>query len=242
MADNNLKEQQTKLFTNWKVAYQITPFIQDGVVCEEIFTQQKKHILFVLRDMNSSTECDLCEALRTHGSGWKTWNNVGRWTKALLDGEEEYPRDMSSTKRVEQLKRIAVMNLKKQGGGSRTSAEALEEAVKAQHENIYQQLRFYIPDLIVCCGLSSGKMKGNAVLMKEYVFPAGSTTEWEEVEFQNRTWWYYEAVIENRTIPVISFCHPQVTVLGQKRGHKDLFIPLYQDMLEIRKKWLEKAK
>lgn len=86
-------------------------FISDGIVDAEYY--ENPHILFVLRDMNCQSERNLCDELRKNGSGWKTWNNIGRWSKALLDGNEEYPHDMSKERRVEQLKRIAVMNLKK---------------------------------------------------------------------------------------------------------------------------------
>ena len=46
---------------------------------------------------------------------------------------------MSTDKRVEQLKRIAVMNLKKEGGTSRTSGNELLDSVKSQHDKIYDE-------------------------------------------------------------------------------------------------------
>ena len=70
---------------------------------------------------------------------------IGRWTKALLDGNEEYPHDMSTDKRVKQIKRIAVMNLKKEGGTSRTSGNELLDSVKSQHDKIYDEIEQY-PD------------------------------------------------------------------------------------------------
>ena len=86
--------------------------------------------------MNCQSERNLCDELRKNGSGWKTWNNIGRWSKALLDGNEEYPHDMSKERRVEQLKRIAVMNLKKEGGINRTKGNELLDSVMAQHKRI----------------------------------------------------------------------------------------------------------
>ena len=52
---------------------------------------------------------------------------------------------MSTDKRVEQLKRIAVMNLKKEGGTSRTSGNELLDSVKSQHDKIYDEIEQY-PD------------------------------------------------------------------------------------------------
>lgn len=44
-----------------------------------------------------------------------------------------------------------------------------------------------------------------------------------------------------KRIPIISFCHPQVTNLEGVRGHEKLFVPLYRDMLHIREMFLNTA-
>ena len=94
-----------ELFTKWKSEYSFNAFIRDGIVDPAHY--DRPHILFILRDMNCRHERDLCADLRRDGSGWRTWNNIVRWTKALLDGDGEYPWDMSS------LPQCQVMNSKK---------------------------------------------------------------------------------------------------------------------------------
>ncbi|MDY5436392.1 hypothetical protein [Peptostreptococcus porci] len=226
------------LFAKWKATYNFYAFIRDGIVDPEYY--EKPHILFILRDMNCQTERNLCDDLANDGSGWKTWNNVGKWTKALLDGDLEYPKKMSTEERVKQLRRIAVMNLKKEGGVSRTAGKELMEAVQAQHEMIYEEICLCDPSIIICCGLTSPGITGNATLLKDYVLPL--STEWMSFrsEVFNRDWWYYFTEINEKQIPVINFCHPQVTNLENLRGH-DLFEPLYRDMLHIRKLFLKNA-
>ena len=228
------------LFQKWKAQYPIRAFIRDGIVDAEHY--ELPHLLFVLRDMNCQAERDLCRDLRENGSGWKTWNNIGRWTKALLDGTAAYPRDMSKEKRIAQLKRIAVMNLKKEGGTSRAEGSSLLEAVQTQHTLLYEEIRLCSPSLIICCGLPASGMPGTAALLKEYVFP--HATEWQTLPSQSldRTWQYYFAEINGTQVPIISFCHPQVTVLAGNRGHERLFLPIYQDMLAIRKQLLKQTK
>ncbi len=225
------------LFHQWKQEHHIDAFISDGIVDPEHYAQP--HILFVLRDMNCRQACDLCADLRNEGSGWKTWNNIGRWTTALLDGDPVYPFDMSSTKRIDQLRRVAVMNVKKEGGGHRAVGAEIEAAVQEQAALIRQEISMCSPSLIVCCGISSGKLRSNAVLLDEYVLER--TTKWMTFDsaISGRAWWYYYAMINGKQVPVISFCHPQVTVLGKSRGHEKLFKPLYQDMLTIRKMFLQ---
>lgn len=225
------------LFTEWKKEYNFDAFIRDGVVNPNHY--EDPHILYVLRDMNCQTEEDLCKELRCNGSGWKTWNNIGRWTKALLDGNEEYPYDMSTDKRVEQLKRIAIINLKKEGGTSRTNGNELLDSVKSQHDKIYDEICICDPSIIVCCGLTASGIKGNATLLKDYVLQLSS--EWKTFRSRtfNRDWWYYFTEIEGKRVAVISFCHPQVTNLEGFRGHEKLFAPLYKDMLYIREVFLK---
>lgn len=225
------------LFAKWKATHNFNAFIRDGIVDPEHY--ETPHILFVLRDMNCQSEHDLCADLRRDGSGWKTWNNIGRWTKALLDGDEKYPQDMSMMSRVEQLKRVAVMNLKKEGGVSRTAGNELLEAVQAQHEMIYEELCLCDPSIIICCGLTTSGITGNATLLKDHVLPI--STEWTSFRSKtfDRAWWYFLTEINEKQVPVISFCHPQVTNLENARGHEKLFVPLYRDMLHIRKMFLK---
>ena len=225
------------LFAKWKASHNFNAFIRDGIVAPEHY--ETPHILFVLRDMNCQSEHDLCADLRRDGSGWKTWNNIGRWTKALLDGDEEYPQDMSMMSRVEQLKRVAVMNLKKEGGVSRTAGNELLESVQAQHEMIYEELCLCDPSIIICCGLTASGITGNATLLKDHVLPV--STEWTSFRSKtfDRDWWYFLTEINEKQVPVISFCHPQVTNLENARGHEELFAPLYRDMLHIRKLFLK---
>lgn len=225
------------LFAKWKEKYDFNAFIRDGIVDSKHY--DKPHVLFILRDMNCQHERDLCTDLRKDGSGWKTWNNIARWTKALLDMDEEYPRDMSVENRVEQLKRIAVMNLKKEGGVSRTDGNELLKAVQAQREMIYQEICLCDPSIIICCGLTASGITGNATLIKENVLPV--STKWETFRSKtfNRDWYYYYTEINGKNVPVISYCHPQVTNLEGVRGHEALFKPLYRDMLYIRKRFLK---
>ena len=225
------------LFKKWKTSYNFKAFIRDGIVDSEHYS--KPHILFVLRDMNCKVERDLCADLCKNGSGWKTWNNIGRWTIALLDGDNEYPKDMSTEKRVAQLKRIAVMNLKKEGGESRAVGSELLDAVREQNKMIYEEICLCDPSIIICCGLSIKGGLSNADLLWHHVFPLRS--EWEKYHSTqfSHDWWYYYANVNEKKIPVISFCHPQTTNFCGCRGHEKLFIPLYREMLCIRDRFLK---
>lgn len=220
-----------ELFAEWKKKYPTHAFISDGVV--DAVRYEEPHVLFVLRDMNCSTEFDLRWHLREHGSGWKTWNNVGRWTMALLDGTAEYPASMPKSVRREQVRRIAAMNLKKEGGGARAEGGKMLQAVRSQKDMILREIELCDPHIIISCGLSAPGIDGNAVLLHDHVFDG--LPEWRSFRSPHidRMWHYYYVCINDRMVPIISFCHPQVTSMNGLRGHA-LFEPLYRDMLYIR--------
>lgn len=228
---------EDELFKEWKKSFEFSAFISDGIINRAIY--ERPHVLFVLRDMNCGSSRDLRQDIIRDGSGWKTWNNAARWAAALLDGEDEYPRDMPSQRRSEILSRTAIVNLKKEGGTSRADGVKLKKAASEQKGFILRQIEICEPDIILCCGLSNGNMEGNAALLKEYVF--NETGKWENFQSMtlDRQWWYYYTFLNGRWIPVISFCHPQTACLGKARGHDGLFEPLYRDMLYIRSRFLK---
>ena len=199
-------------------------FIPDGIVCESEYA--RPHVLFVMRDMNVQDKHDLCADLRNSSSGWKTWNNAARWLVALLDGDGVYPRNID---RCTQMRKAAVLNIKKEAGGSRAFKKELEEAAKMYGQYIKREIELCDPDILICGGF------GNAGILMDYVFQEDAGP-WQEITSVNfsRTWWYYFASISGKKVPVISFCHPQVTYFEGKRGHADLFEPLYREMLNFR--------
>ena len=210
-------------------------FISDGIVDESCY--ESPHILFVLRDMNCSEETDLRWHLREHGSGRKTWNNIGRWATALLDGDAEYPADMSKEKRKHQVRRVAAINLKKEGGSARTNGQEILDAVQQQRDLILREIELCDPQIIIACGLTASGIDGNAVLLHDYVFDNLPTWEKFPSQHLDREWYYFRATINNRLVPVISFCHPQATSLNGLRGHA-LFEKLYKDILCIREHFI----
>lgn len=250
---NDLTHAQNILFEEWRKkpdlnGNKIRKFVVDGVIDQDVFKLQTKKILFILRDKNCSIRLEdadnklACE-LNDHGSGWRTWNNVARWTSALID-ESDYPYDISDKIRAEHMRKVVAMNLKKEAGTSRTNGDELEFATKSYWNEIYRQIEIYSPDIIICCGLSGKRMKSTYDLLRKYVL-GGSNSFENCFEFNssivNHKWRYSIEVIGNKETPVIEFCHPQVTVFKGNRGHEQLFVPLYNDMKRIGIELLKKG-
>lgn len=146
---------------------------------------------------------------------------------------------MSRGKRTEQLKHIAAVNIKKEGGRKRAVGDELAEAVHNYPDLILKQIELYEPDIIVCGGLSARGIKSTAALLKDSVF--AKSGDWKELKSDifARSWWHYDVILNHRKIPIVEFCHPQVTCLEGKRGH-ELFEALYNDMRYIRKELIDK--
>lgn len=213
---------------------EITVFVRDGIICEAEYAQP--HVLFVTRDMNigsnTKEKLDLREELRETGSGWKTWNNAARWSIALHTGNETYPQEIN---RRTEMRKVAVVNIKKQAGTANASKKELQDAAKLYGAYTLKEIELCDPKIIICGGL------GNAGILKKHIFKELSG-EWINLPALNFdcVWWYYWVSINGKQVPVIDFCHPQVTHFKGKCGHNDLLEPLYREMLNFRKEFLEK--
>lgn len=148
-SSTSLQEKEHKLFSIWRS--RVNEFIEDGVVDEQQFLQQKRRYVFVLKEANQMGKTTLTEFLRNGApqNGGHTWNPVCRW----LTGETS--RVFSPDERKDILRRIAVMNLKKEDGGNKTDMRNLEKVVECDKEYIKAQMEIYIqysPVIFVCCG------------------------------------------------------------------------------------------
>ena len=150
----DIKARECSLFNDWRM--NIAPvikgaFVEDGVVDEQRFLQEPCRWVFVLKEANQMGKTSLTDFLYNGapGNGGHTWNPVCRW----LTGEKA--RVFSPEERKDILRRIAVMNLKKEDGCSVTNMRELENAVKRDKDFIKLQMEIYVqhaPVVFICCG------------------------------------------------------------------------------------------
>lgn len=230
---NMLKEQEQKLFEIWKNERGYQYFISDGIFDENEWNNQTYKILFVLKEANwKNGNVDLCKYLLSEKSSgyWKTWNNVARWTKALLE-QGEYPRYVSKSDKSFWLRKIAAINLKKVGGDAVAENQTIREYAETDKIYIKKQIEMYQPDIIICCGRGNGK---NADILHDIIFDNSQVSEWQEPITEEKYNYFTVKIKENRLTPVVSFYHPQI------RGGHDKFQKLYEEMIEIGKVLKEK--
>lgn len=134
-----IKEQEKRLFERWRTERGYPSFIADGVFDEKTWTAEPLKLTFVLKEAHwRNGNVDLCEWVLDN-TPWKTWNNIARWTKGMLEGGD-YPAYLSMEERNRLLSRVSFLNLKKTGGGSRTDSRELRTYAHADAPYIREQL------------------------------------------------------------------------------------------------------
>lgn len=204
-------EKQSQLFDRWQKEQGYPFFVRDGIFDEEIWKDEPLKITFVLKEANWRSEnVSLCRHILNGRSptAWKTWNNIARWAKAILEGGE-YPRYLSEEERNRLLRRVSFLNLKKVGGGRGARPREIRQAARDGAGYIREQLLLYKPDLIVCCGKwLAADILAKEALQNPALPPAFPVQDWECMD--GGVFCYYTRFPgKERLTPVVSFCHPE---------------------------------
>lgn len=150
-----------KLFAEWKTSIfeESDHFVEDGIICPEMWNQASKKILFILKETNDYTGSitklisDACTT-RPNSGLWDrpTFHNIGRLVYGLLN----YPQSVSEYKtahnnRKKSLLYCSFINLKKTTGG-KSSTKAVSESAKKYSNFIRRQIEIISPEVIVFGG------------------------------------------------------------------------------------------
>ncbi len=139
---DNIVRQESDLFAEWQGACPHEKFIRDGVVDMSTFESQLCRFVFVLKETNlfgDDYDASLVEFVKdgAPGNGGHTWNSVCKW----LTGANKV---FTQAERKVILKSVAVVNLKKEDGKSKTDMKVLRDRVERDKEFLKRQLGIYI--------------------------------------------------------------------------------------------------
>jgi hypothetical protein len=123
---------------------------------EGVYWRQPQRIVYLLKEVNvteGEDPWDLASFLLEAKRG-PTWNMVAYWTFGLLNG---LPRWVDVPKanedfRRQWLRRIAVINLNKAGGGESSDRRSLREIAARDADLLREQLALLDPSVVVCGG------------------------------------------------------------------------------------------
>lgn len=197
----SIEERENELFSRWSASR--NGFVSDGVVDENAYISSAPRILFVLKEVNGGEDWDLREFLRDSGGRSQTWGNITRWVLGIRQLQSELPwrdlEDITEARRVETLRSICAMNLKKSSGGHTTDNNQLAVIAAEDRTFINEQFALYDADLTICCGSITCDLLSSQV-------DFGPNPRWD---MTSRGVWYHERQPGKF---VISYSHPEARV------------------------------
>jgi len=187
-----MKTTSNQLFDRWILTYQKHEygFHRDGIIDESQFDKERHRILFVMAEPNSRygnydhfIGMDLRELFGKELHSKMLTRNLALWTRALLDGVRKHTYLTADEVRSE-LRRIAVMNLKKFSGTSEADYAAI--GLHAWHDRAFirEQVDIISPSLILTCGEKIHKLFG-AVMHDDRFWSTETNWKWKGVSVKN---------------------------------------------------------
>jgi hypothetical protein len=155
-------KQKNILFEEWQQSGEhkgVKPFNKDGVIDPNIWYSQDLRVLFLLKEAYHKEEYetyDLAEKLCENGPWDSMWRRVAEWGYGLRNTTAERIADYNgiygaSTKSLkEELRRIAIVNVKKSNGKSESSWKDIQNYADADKDFLNRQIDLIDPTVIVC--------------------------------------------------------------------------------------------
>jgi len=203
--------KENELFERWRKT--TANFVVDGVVNEEAFLKESCRFVFILKEANQMGKTSLIDFLKNGApkNGGHTWNPVCRW----LTGESS--RVFSPKERSTILGKIAIVNLKKEDGGSVTNLAKLRQVVAKDRDYIKTQLSFYsefVPVIFICCG------PGLLSMIRDNVF--------NQTVIQRDSPLPFMKPFADREVYFVAFYHPNAKMAGlvEKFNSIRTFLPI----------------
>lgn len=195
----SISEEEEKLFQQWQENRK--RFVRDGVVSEGDYLASSQKIVFILKEVNDPDGggWDLRKFV-AEGGRHQTWDNTTRWVYGIRNiasiPDWNFFKNITKNFRIETLKSIGVLNLKKSPGMHTADHASLTAVANEDKKFIQQQYSLYDPDLTICGGTGE--------LFKKVV--GDKSMKWSQTSRGIR--WYER----NTGKFVVSFAHPEARV------------------------------
>lgn len=219
MSDNNINAPILSEFPN----YNSKDFVEDGIVNEKIWSKTFPKIVYVLKETNEHNSCltkllnepfltiddkIITDESRRIKDLRPTWFNIARWTygqtnkfksnkkiywKKLNSNDDWYKKGW-----LDELKKTAIINIKKTPGKAVSNYEELTNAVTDYGRQTWNQINYYKPNIVIFCGVSS---IFNKYFLKEKKII--KKNDWKQTK---TGYWYFR--LEKPKCVYIQFWHP----------------------------------
>jgi len=217
----NIKIQaaEEELFGEWRKKYKEsgkTSFIKDGCPNPDVYVQETRKVVIVLKDGNmrkpdegAENVHDQREELGTLPDLDPWWSTIARWCYFLKNPSASWAlatsviSDTSSIQTA--LSRHCIVQLKKEWGTGAISNDVLAKVVVDDKLEIRRQLAIYAPDFIIACGNGEHLAK---------VFNRDRTSRLETSAGVG----YWKLSLNDEPTYLIDYCHPSARVGTKIRG------------------------
>ena len=211
-----IEKIQNEIFDEWKEKR--NNIIPDGIVNIGKYSESKIKVLYILKEVNGGKNWNLRDFLNINGGRFQTWNNIARWQYGIENFEEQNLWDkvehIEEEFRKKQLRKIAVVNLKKVPGTETSEMSEIRKYAWNDRELLKRQISLYEPNIIVCCG--TGEIVKEYKLVDNEFFKNWTKSN-SNLNFH---------LTKNERL-IISHCHPQ-----KRLGNKEKFSPLIKTVEE----------
>lgn len=176
-------------------------FIKDGVVCPEQWFSQEIRPLFLLKEAYGGKEdWNLIDFLSSNERMSKMWNRVAHWTYGLMKTtanrvESYFDYSGSTYAENNELKQIAVINVKKSDGKKGSDWEQINAYAEFDKDRLMKQIELCDPTIIVC---------GYTGTPLEIIFNK-SQPSFREKRNENL---FYHLDIKGHNVLVLDYWHP----------------------------------
>jgi hypothetical protein len=228
--DDPTRQLEDLLFKGWRK--DLPRFVPDGIIDPDTYDKAKIRITFLLKDPNDPpredwTPWDLREVLYNEKfeQHQTMWTVAARWIYDLLyekvtwnEGNRNKPFLKNFDKighfQAMMLRNVAVVNIKKEGGGGQTDVTELRRHAEKHHQAICNQTIMHGTDLIIAGGIPIWMLR----LIYEGVEKAENNTS------NGLIHWYLPELKSH----LIKYHHPAC-----RKSHKELHLTLVEAVREV---------
>lgn len=138
----------------WSAMYEahgVKQFVRDG--SGPAYESASRRVMFVLKEPHGTQWKDVREQLAKPPRGM--WHALARWAYGILKGGPAgFPAYgvIGATEQQWALQRIAVINIKKEGGGRKADDSVLHAVAHRDREILQDQVATIAPQIVIACG------------------------------------------------------------------------------------------
>lgn len=125
----------------------VMAFVRDGGGHD--YEREPRRLLFVLKEPHGTQWTDAREQLSSPPRGM--WHALARWAYGIVKGFPDYST-IGHQQRRWALSRIAIINLKKEGGGKNADRDVISAFAHRDRDILREQIEALAPTMVVACG------------------------------------------------------------------------------------------